>query len=339
MGQKIARAPVVILQRERRRWRPLFRRQCRAQPWQGREDRRRGGHGHGEHDDAGSAALRRRRFGRGRRAHANCLRQRRGQLAGAGEALPRVRVNGLLDHLRERQRQVGARVEQRPAGAPGVRRAQAIEIRAVDGVLRREQIEEQHADRVDVARDRRRLSRQELRRHVGGGAARPGQGTAGVREPEVHQQDPAALLAHHVAGLDVAVDESRGMDCARCPADVEPDQRGFAWAKGALQGQKVRQRRALHEVAPEADPPVVLVHTEDRDDVRVSDPGHRPRLGQQRARLGLAVLAARQEQLQRDVALERRVEGAVDLSEPAASHALHALERPPAFPCLGRGNL
>ena len=159
-----------------------------------------------------------------------------------------------------------------------------------------------------------------------------------MREPEVHQQDPAALLAHHVAGLDVAVDEPGGVDRARRPADVHPDQSGLPRAKGALPGHQFLERRSLHEVGPEPDPSVVLVHAEDRDDVRVSDPGQRPRLGEQRARVVLAVQAARQEQLQRDVALERRVEGAVDLAERPASHALHALERPPVLQRQGHGD-
>ena len=39
-----------------------------------------------------------------------------------------------------------------------MRRAELPEIRAVDGVLPRQQMEEQHADGVDLAGDRRRLA-------------------------------------------------------------------------------------------------------------------------------------------------------------------------------------
>ena len=48
----------------------------------------------------------------------------------------------------------------------------SCEIRALDRVLRRQQVEQHDADGVDVARDRRRLPEQQLRRHVGGRAAR-----------------------------------------------------------------------------------------------------------------------------------------------------------------------
>ena len=104
-----------------------------------------------------------------------------------------------------------------------MRRAEFPEIRALDGVLLRQQIEQQHADGVHVAGDRRRLSAHKFRRHVGGRAAWIVVGPTFVRESEIHQQDPAALLAHDVAGLDIAVDESRGMDRADRPADVDAD--------------------------------------------------------------------------------------------------------------------
>jgi hypothetical protein len=63
-------------------------------------------------------------------------------------------------------------------------------------------------------------------------------------------------------------------------------------------GERQRQVGAHVEQGPAWAPgvrrvPVVLIHAEDRDDVRVFDPGHRPGLGDERARLGLAVHPAR----------------------------------------------
>jgi hypothetical protein len=131
--------------------------------------------------------------------------------------------------------------------------------------------------------------------------------------------------------LDVAVDESRGMHRPGRPADVDADECRLARAQGTLDGHDVRERLALHEVAPEADPPFVLVDTVDRHDVGVPDFCHRPRFLEQRARLGGRVESARQQQLQGDVALERRVEGTVHLAEGASPHALQTLERPPTI--------
>ena len=55
-----------------------------------------------------------------------------------------------------------------------------------------------------------------------------------VREPEIHQQDPAAGFPHHVARFDVAVQKSRGMDRRRGLADVDADQRRLRCAERAL---------------------------------------------------------------------------------------------------------
>ena len=127
---------------------------------------------------------------------------------------------------------------------------------ALDGVLRRQQIEQQHADRVDVARDRGRLAAQQFRRHVGGRAARESWSVAVfVREPEIHQQDPAALLAHHVAGLDVAVEKSGGVDRAGRPADVDADRAPPPRTRADPASRAVRERLALDEIAPESDAP------------------------------------------------------------------------------------
>ena len=94
--------------------------------------------------------------------------------------------------------------------------------------------------------------------------------------------------------------------------------------------EQVRERLALHEVAPEPDPPFVAVHAVDRHDVGMSHSRDRSRFAKQRAGFVVSIETAGQEQLQRDVALERRVERAVDLAERASPHALQPLERPPA---------
>ena len=300
----------------------------------GRRDRRRR-----QHPGAKGARLRGQGSGLGLRAHADRLGQRGHQLPRAAETLLRIRLDRRLDHVGQRLRQIGPHVEQRAAGALAVRRAELLDVRALDGVAPRQQVEDQHADGVDVARDRRRLSCQELRRHVRGRAARVAVAPALVGEPEIHQQDPAALLAHDVAGLDVAVHESRGVDGPGRPADVDADECRFARAHGALRGQDVRERLALDEVAPEAGSPLVLVDSVDRHDVRVPHPRHRPRFLEQCARLRVAIESAVQQQLQGDVALERRVEGAVDLAERAAPHAQQVLERPPALERLGQEGL
>ena len=212
-----------------------------------------------------------------------------------------------------------------------MRREERREIGALDRVLLRQQIEQHDADGVDVARNRRRLPEQQLRRHVDGRPARIFAGAVFVREPEIHQQDPAALLAHHVAGFDVAVEKSGGVDGAGSAADVDADERGFARAHRALRRDELRERLAVDEIAPEPDASVVAVHAVDRDDVRVPHARDRPRFAQQRAGFLVSIEAARQEELQRDVALKRGIERAIDLAERAAADALQVFERSPAI--------
>ena len=334
--EQIAGSPVVLLPLGRRCLLRRPRRERRPYLREGEQQGRRRGDDRRQHPGAKAARLRGRRAGQRPRAHADRFGQRGGHLPGARETPPGVGVDGGLDRVRQRLRQIGPRVEQGPSGASGVRRAELLEIRALDGVPRRQQVEQQDADGVDVGRDRRRLSAHELGCHVGGRAAGMGKGPAFVGEPEVHQQDPAALLAHDVAGLDVAVDESRGMHRSHRPADVDPDERGFPRAQGTLTAQELQERLALDEVAPEPDPPIVLVHAVDRHDVGVSDARHRPRFGEH-ASLGLPGEPAGEEELEGDVALERRVEGTVDLAERASSHSPQVLEWPPAIQVPRRG--
>ena len=158
-----------------------------------------------------------------------------------------------------------------------------------------------------------------------------------VREAEIHQQDPAALLAHHVAGLDVAVEKSRGVNRTDRPADVDADQRRFARTHRTLRGEQFRQRlcpgRSRSRIRParRADPRRRSAATL----------GCRTRAIARASRSSALASSSRlrragEQELQRDVALERRVERAVDLAERAAPDALQALERSPAVQRIRR---
>ena len=272
-----------------------------------------------------------------RRSQADRLGQRGDHLPRAGETLPGRLADRGFDDAGERCGKIGTSVEQRETLAGCVRRAERRQIRALDRVLLRQQIEQHDADGVDVARDRGRLPQQQLRRHVGGRAARIAAAAVFVREPEIHQQDPAALLAHHVAGLDVAVEKAGGMHRADGAADLDADERRFARAGRALPGDELRQREAVDEVAPEPEAPVVLVDAVDRHDVRVPHPRDGTRLTKQRADFLVPCEPAGQEELQRDVALQRGVERAIDFAERAAPDALQVFERSPPIQRISIG--
>ena len=150
-----------------------------------------------------------------------------------------------------------------------------------------------------------------------------------VREPEVHQQNPATLFAHDVAGLDVPVQKTGGVNRACGAADVDGDERRFAGAHRTVRRQEFRERLTVDEVAPESQAPLVPVDAIDRHDVRVPDAGDRSRFTEQRVEFLISIESARQQELQSDVALERRIERAVDFAERAAPDALQILKGPP----------
>ena len=155
-----------------------------------------------------------------------------------------------------------------------MRGAESRGIRPLDRVPCRQQMEQEHTDRVDLAGDRRRLPpEQQLRSHVGRRAAWIFVRPAFVGESEIHQQDPAALFPHHIAGLDIAVEESCRVYGANRPADIDADECGLTGTQWTLCIEKVRKRPALDEVAPEPDPSVVAAHAMDRHDVGVSHTG------------------------------------------------------------------
>src|SRR5438477_7877649 len=92
-----------------------------------------------------------------------------------------------------------------------------------------DEMEEQDPDAVDVALDRRFSVGEELRREVERSPSHPRSclpGSLGAEPPgaEIHQQDSAAILAHYVLRLDVAMKESRAMHRRERAADAQPDQ-------------------------------------------------------------------------------------------------------------------
>ena len=56
-------------------------------------------------------------------------------------------------------------------------------------------------------------------------------GVAQLAGAEVHQDDAAALLAHHVLRLDVAMDEAGAVDGGERAAQILADERRFARAE------------------------------------------------------------------------------------------------------------
>ena len=148
--------------------------------------------------------------------------------------------------------------------------------RAVERELPGQQLEQQHAERVEVAAAVEPHAAQDLGRHVVG---RPG-GLAfdRAREPEVGQADLAALADQHVGGLQVAVQQPAGVDVFEPAQDrhgeldraLDRQRAGGRLGERALAGLVVG---AVVERAVLADAEV-----DDRDQVRVPHRGERGEL-------------------------------------------------------------
>ena len=155
-------------------------------------------------------------------------------------------------------------------------------------------------------------------------ARRPGQ-------PHVEDLDRAALVAHQVAGLDVAVDEPllvRVLQSGRGLRDVLG--RGRVRDR-AVAIEDLLERLAVDVLHDEVGHVVVPRDVEDADDVRVVERRGRAGLAEEPLERELLVLvAARHEHLDRDLAVQFQVLREVDRAHPAAAE--HVLDDVAADP-------
>ena len=273
---------------------------------------------------------------RGRGKRGDDSRERRVENAGRGVAGRRRRRERVLDRRDERVRQIRAAIPQAHVPAVAVRGFDVVARVAVDRVRVRHEEVEEHAERVDVARWRRRGAEHPFGRQVQRRASQPprvgtDQRLAGA---EVHQHDASAALAHHVVRLQVGVDVSLGVDRDQRAAQLPADGRGFLGAHGAVPLDFGRERPAVDELHPQADAAVRLARAEDPDDVGMPDPREEAPLLEDAA-LEVGEVHTGIEELQRDDAVQR-IEGAVDGAEGAPADGLEYGQLAPRRPLLRR---
>ena len=145
---------------------------------------------------------------------------------------------------------------------------------------------------------------------------------------EVHEDRAAALLAHHVLRLDVAVDEAAAVDRGERLAEIDADGRRFLGAQRTAGAQLVFHRAAVDELHPQADEVVRPLDAVDDDDVAVADLGEERSLAEHAARERAGVLGRDREELERDVAAER-VARAIDLRESSLADRFEHRQRSP----------
>ncbi len=156
----------------------------------------------------------------------------------------------------------------------------------------------------------------------------------GLPGAEVHQHEAAALLAHHVLRLDVAVHQAGVVDGGDGAAQILADQGRFARAERTVRAQQLFERGPADQFHPQADAPFVRLGAVDGDDVVVFDAGEAAAFAQHAAGLAIGRQAADAQQLHRDFAIQLRVAGAIHLAERAFADAFLEFEMPPTG--LGR---
>jgi hypothetical protein len=183
-----------------------------------------------------------------------------------------------------------------------------------------EQLVEHEADRIHVAADIRRIAAPHLRRakvrRADELAARDRAVVEQRRKPEVDELHLAGVRDHHVARLDVAVQDAAPVRRRETAHELDAD------PLHALRRHRPRElveRLAANELPHEVRPPVELTDAVQRRDVRMLDARGRACL---REELAQPLGVGRGDELHRDVPLEQRV--ARDVHEAA----LAARDRP-----------
>ena len=76
---------------------------------------------------------------------------------------------------------------------------------------------------------------------------------------EIHQHDPAAVFAHHVLGLDVAMDDAGAMTAEKRAAEIDADEQCFLRPERATLDEQMLERAAVNELHPQTDTAVDAV--------------------------------------------------------------------------------
>jgi hypothetical protein len=138
---------------------------------------------------------------------------------------------GLLDQIDEALWEVRRLVSKQLSGAHPMRVADVGDAVPAYRPRSRDEMEQEHADRVDICRRIGPVPEQQLGRSIERCAndawIRIERDIEHAARAEVHDDDSAGALAHHVLGLDVAVDEAHRMNSRERATDGETDERRF----------------------------------------------------------------------------------------------------------------
>ena len=196
-----------------------------------------------------------------------------------------------------------------------MRGAQAVEIGAGIRVGGGQQVKEQDAQTVEIAPGRLRLAGQDFRREIHRRTRRT-RGRCPLRAAgsEVHQDNPAAGLAHHVLGFQVSMHQPGRVHRGKRPAQIDADSRCLPTAESAVGPQPGFESLAVDQLHPETRGTLANVGSMYGDYVEVPHLRERARLQEQALHRAVRRNVAAQ-QLQRDIPTQLRIVGPEHLTE------------------------
>ena len=199
-------------------------------------------------------------------------------------------------------------------------------------------LEDHGAERKDVGAGIDRLAERLLRSHITGGPEREAVGRRvtshgrglrirGGRRPEelgqseVENLDPFLGGDHHVAGLQIPVQDTRGVRARQAVSQLAGDGQCLRQRQRGARSQELAQAPSGHQLHGQEDQPVQLLDRVDVDDVRMVERGGRAGFP---LKPGAAIdrvgdLGSRQ--LERHLPGQPGVLGDIDLAHPAAAQA------------------
>ena len=250
----------------------------------------------------------------------------------------------LLGHCSQRHRRI------RPKRVDRGRRLVELAAQQVDGARRlegeppREQPEQDHAERIDVARGGGAFSRSLLRRHVRGRSDQ----RAGLRQrvhaghpgnAEVRDLGATLLVEEDVRRLQVAVDEPVLVRVREPGSDLGRDRPGLGVRERPAVAEALLERAARQVLEDHERPPALASVVVEAADVRVRQRSDGPRLALEAQRIRVSA-----QELERDRPAELRVDREPDLGHRPRSQLLFKpiavgedlAHAGVAYGCLGR---
>src|SRR5262245_58804523 len=198
----------------------------------------------------------------------------------------------------------------------------------LDREATRDEVVEQHAQRIETRRRPGCAGPEDLRREEDRRASDPRSVASAPGSPcqaEIEQHDAAAPGAHHVGRLQIAVDEPLAVDGGEGAAELHADRRGLLRRERTVATDDLLQRASAEELEAEADVAVPVEDGVDADDVGMIERGEDAGLLQE-ARSLLPGSRGRAQDLESNLLAERAIASSPDAAVLSRADPLQTIE-------------